>query len=576
MRNNRRIRTIAWIMAALMLLCAIPMSALGDNYFQVTNYVSGQFYINGNRKTDVHYSRDGQTILTSAELEKANRSQPFVMHLSVYEGKAEIPETAPFYYRLPVEVESATNGSNAQLSWTYDAANNTLAFTWTGKPTRSFDVQISVMLGDVYDLYNYAVIKINGKNTYYRLNKTKIKTGFPYTKIPSGEIVPQYEADEYDFTDTTVTVNGVEYVYISDFEEYIKDPKPYYTATLAGVTTDYYKIGGLDENKNPRWMLPAGETGYTDKNETGGFHRNYNITLHDAMVEQPLYNFIGSIGGKYYRLKKSTIVTAPIKTFKSGDRLKEGTYYIPEYYDFTNLVLTSNNKEYRYSPKVITEGQYENYYTIEKGELLAKNNMHGDANWYKNESGWLDGAKATFTEAELSNNSTWGFHQDYIVTFHDGNTTFYGIEMYDGEEKINYLRGAKDSTPELETPTKDGKIFDGWLTEDGQAYDLNTPLTGDIKLYASWTEGAPDVERSIDITANWPSDTPAYVGTRITLTAVLTGYDGLEIDKDYRLQWQYTTDRVNWNNIENANGTTYVFILDQVNTHYTWRVIEAE
>lgn len=39
-------------------------------------------------------------------------------------------------------------------------------------------------------------------------------------------------------------------------------------------------------------------------------------------------------------------------------------------------------------------------------------------------------------------------------------------------------------------PTREGYDFQGWLL-NGQAYDWNTPITGDITLTASWTEKAP-------------------------------------------------------------------------------------
>ena len=195
--------------------------------------------------------------------------------------------------------------------------------------------------------------------------------------------------------------------------------------------------------------------------------------------------------------------------------------------------------------------------------------MHGDANWYKNESGWLDGAKATFTEAELSNNSTWGFHQDYIVTFHNGNTTFYGIEMYDGEEKINYLRGAKDSTPELPAPEKEGYTFVGWKTADEYAYDASTPLKGDITLYAQWEEEVEDLVQEIIYHSSLEGVEKVFVGTQITLTAELKGYKG-----SYEVQWMYEDPKNPGKHVEipGATGTEYTFNLNETNCTYLYFV----
>jgi len=37
-------------------------------------------------------------------------------------------------------------------------------------------------------------------------------------------------------------------------------------------------------------------------------------------------------------------------------------------------------------------------------------------------------------------------------------------------------------------PTKSGYVFDGWYTADDQAYNFATPVTGNITLYAKWTQ----------------------------------------------------------------------------------------
>ncbi len=36
-------------------------------------------------------------------------------------------------------------------------------------------------------------------------------------------------------------------------------------------------------------------------------------------------------------------------------------------------------------------------------------------------------------------------------------------------------------------PTRKGFTFEGWFTEDGNEYDFDTPVTGNLKLYARWT-----------------------------------------------------------------------------------------
>lgn len=68
----------------------------------------------------------------------------------------------------------------------------------------------------------------------------------------------------------------------------------------------------------------------------------------------------------------------------------------------------------------------------------------------------------------------------YTVTF----DTTGGSEI--GQQTVD--EGEKAIQPA--NPTREGYDFQGWLL-NGQAYDWNTPITGDITLTASWTEKAP-------------------------------------------------------------------------------------
>ena len=55
--------------------------------------------------------------------------------------------------------------------------------------------------------------------------------------------------------------------------------------------------------------------------------------------------------------------------------------------------------------------------------------------------------------------------------------------------------GSNVSTQEVEAgnkatkpsdPVKDGFTFDGWLDNNGNAFDFNTPIMSNITLYANW------------------------------------------------------------------------------------------
>ena len=71
------------------------------------------------------------------------------------------------------------------------------------------------------------------------------------------------------------------------------------------------------------------------------------------------------------------------------------------------------------------------------------------------------------------------------------------------------------------------------------------------------------------IESDWPANKPAYEGTPITLTAVLTGFE----NKSYTLQWQHTTDGENWIDEPNANEIQFTYVMNDTTAKYTWRVV---
>jgi uncharacterized repeat protein (TIGR02543 family) len=576
-------KLIALILGIIM-VCGVATGALANNPDAVTSdpvqstSSAGVAVLNTLCTVEESYEDSTGTI----EAAKAENGKEYKLVLSVNNTGDTLPPA--FVYNLPARVQTAKNGSDSKvgIKWAYDKNNGRLIFNWndSDKVMDSFTVKIDVVLSG-FDLYNMAVIKVNNVEKWYHLAKTVVNAEKPYDAYADATVVNDYcQAAAYDFTTTKVVYGGKEYVYCgneNDLESILNDSKPYYTVEFMEFKTSKRITDPKYVSEN-LWMLPEGVAPYSDDNDTGGYHRNYRITLCDVseFVKQPLFNFLKGKDNNYYRLKKTEIYTTPISTYTSGQRLTEGTYYVLDGgYDFSDLVLTFDNKEYRYSDKVIKEGQYDNYYTIEPSDLLAKNVFHGKANWFFDEKGWIDGAKETYTAEELKSNNYWGFHQDYIAKFYSGNATFYSVNMYDGEEKITTARILKDSAAELQEPEKEGYRFIGWKTEDGTDYDMTTPVKGNINLYADWAI-ASSAERSIEVSSSWPSDVPAYIGTKITLTAHLTGYDGLEIDKDYTIQWQYRIGEGGWNDIQNANEMTYVFILDEQNTHYSWRAVAID
>lgn len=83
---------------------------------------------------------------------------------------------------------------------------------------------------------------------------------------------------------------------------------------------------------------------------------------------------------------------------------------------------------------------------------------------------------------------------------------------------------------------------------------------------------APAVPRSVGISVASDTD-PLQIGSRITLTAELSGYDGL----DYVCRWQAAAARSDgsivgeWRNVQ-SGGQTFTYVLTEENLLTAWRV----
>ena len=140
------------------------------------------------------------------------------------------------------------------------------------------------------------------------------------------------------------------------------------------------------------------------------------------------------------------------------------------------------------------------------------------------------------------------------------------------------LIGADKDSSEVKKPGRKGYYFMGWNTaKDGSGtyYNENdhVHLTRNLYLYAQWISQA-DEALEIRIRSNWTKGRIGYVGAKITLTGELTGFE----NKQYTLQWQYSTDpdSDNWIDVPDAHDLTYTYTLDETTTHYTWRLIARD
>lgn len=75
------------------------------------------------------------------------------------------------------------------------------------------------------------------------------------------------------------------------------------------------------------------------------------------------------------------------------------------------------------------------------------------------------------------------------------------------------------------------------------------------------------VARSISIKVKAPSE--LHYGDKITLTATLTGYENV----NYTVQWQYSYNGNDWNDMKNANELTYTFKVNEETANTMWRLV---
>ena len=106
----------------------------------------------------------------------------------------------------------------------------------------------------------------------------------------------------------------------------------------------------------------------------------------------------------------------------------------------------------------------------------------------------VDGTPVTVTDGMTI---TANFVQEdrvYTVTFHNGS------QVYD-TQKVVYNGLA---TEPADDPSMDRYTFDGWFTAPtgGSAFDFSTPVTGDLDLYAQFTEVVTPVYYEVTITQN--------------------------------------------------------------------------
>jgi len=213
----------------------------------------------------------------------------------------------------------------------------------------------AVFSSEIKDQPLYNIAKINGK--YYRLQKTTIHAEKPieeYVKNINKDgdqnknLAGQYTVMPYNFADETISVGGKTYIYAPT--DPLIDFKNHYTVANLdpSVVAVKNKIGGLDENKNPRWAIE--EHRYDDENTTNSFHRDFEITVYNAKPCEATFIYGNGSKKVQYMLGVTPVYTGPNPTKKSDPQYNytfNGSWSDGEnIYDQNDLPPMSGNVTY--------------------------------------------------------------------------------------------------------------------------------------------------------------------------------------------------------------------------------------
>lgn len=118
-----------------------------------------------------------------------------------------------------------------------------------------------------------------------------------------------------------------------------------------------------------------------------------------------------------------------------------------------------------------------------------------------------------------------------------------------------------------EVPVAFQRDEDGALVLDENGDPIVTQTVPADAYIVLTVEDALEPNRYIDVYASWDNQEPAFGGT-VTFVAILNGYDRVE----YTLQWQQSSDNVNWTDIDGENNERYSVVVTKDNFEDYWRV----
>ena len=183
------------------------------------------------------------------------------------------------------------------------------------------------------------------------------------------------------------------------------------------------------------------------------------------------------------------------------------------------------------------EEQYKDDYTLDtsrielaQGYAEISGGKPAVSDWYEIEQPLRWQFATSFVApdvAQLEANAANGLNEVTILPIGNAHTVTFNTQ---GGTPVESQTVANNSTvAQPAAPTRDGYTFGGWYTDEGctTAYDFNAPVTGNLTLYAKWTQdsGNEDIGHipTIPVIPDTPSapstpDTPSLPVTTNTTT----------------------------------------------------------
>ena len=307
------------------------------------------------------------------------------------------------------------------------------------KVSRVISGKLTVVKTEELPLYYLAEIS----GTWYRLSKGTFRTSLGDVSRYFGKTIDKslYPTERYDFTDLEIEIGGKKYVYSCDKNaEAILNGADYYTVTVKNFEAVKDKIGGMDKNNNPRWLVPEDQR-YDDNNKTSSYHLNYTIKLVEnktVVVDQRVYNMLSVDGSSdYYKLRTTNIRTKALDSI-TNNKLSKGEYIL-EGYDFSGVTVTIDGVEYKYNDGSLDE--YENYFTVTFDSVEKVTMFNRNDAWFRKAESWLDGAAEEYGTLP---NKTTSLHANYNATTHKAEAQKKSVTIHSDwpEDRIAYP-GAK-------------------------------------------------------------------------------------------------------------------------------------